>query len=436
MRRTSISKSLSKKSLKRNRPLVDKDAGFNRIREVFFALCKSVDTPVSLGAWLRYKHGEFLQLVSMSVDPRDYTSSHDFKLDYLVTEYLSKYKGFDTGVDKKAVAIQKFIASEDKCRMVNSTFRMQQLRGFSPRVEAVMFTAQRKIAAVLGDIPMSIFDTCRWGPGVTTSIRGSGVSMGDKIREFPIRVSMDALPYMKHVFGQDIHWAQACGIPAEGPFSPLGSCFTIEPCARVTTVPKSAKTDRTIGIEPTGNIFLQLGIGGYIRERLRKRGVDLNDQLINRDLAKLGSKFGHLATVDLSSASDTISFHLVLALLPPSWFNLLDNVRSKSYTFNGEATKTYEKFSAMGNGFTFELESLIFWAIAQSISELEGVGERVSVYGDDIILPVECLPYLQEVFDAVGFTVNTEKTHFASAFRESCGGHYYLGRDVTPIYQK
>lgn len=141
-----------------------------------------------------------------------------------------------------------------------------------------------------------------------------------------------------------------------------------------------------------------------------------------------------LATIDLESASDTMCHGLVLDLLPPDWFVYLDALRSKSYVIDGQ-WRSFEKFSAMGNGFTFELESLIFYALARSVVPVEE-SQDVSVFGDDIIVPAKYAPQLLELLDYVGFLPNKQKTFVSGNFYESCGKHYHKGFDVTPIYQK
>jgi hypothetical protein len=201
-------------------------------------------------------------------------------------------------------------------------------------------------------------------------------------------------------------------------------------------VPKSAKTDRPICTEPLMNIYIQKGIGTYIRSRLRKNGCDLNNQNTNGTLARLGSIDGSLATVDLSSASDTISYMTVLELLPSDWFDLMDKARSRFYSYEGK-TYSFEKFSSMGNGFTFELESLIFLALARATCSFLGLsGRNVSVYGDDIIVPVEAYTMLSQVLEFCGFTVNQMKSFHNGPFRESCGSDFFLGKDVRPVYLK
>lgn len=68
------------------------------MRRVFFALCKAIDSPISLGAWLRFEHNQ-LALAEMSINPLDYNDPSLFEADYLVVNYLSKWKGLNTGLD-------------------------------------------------------------------------------------------------------------------------------------------------------------------------------------------------------------------------------------------------------------------------------------------------------------------------------------------------
>jgi len=57
----------------------------------------------------------------------------------------------------------------------------------------------------------------------------------------------------------------------------------------------------------------------------------------------------------------------------------------------------------------------------------------VRVYGDDIIVPVDTLVHVIRYLEAFGLKVNTDKTFGTGKFRESCGGDYYDGVDVTPV---
>jgi hypothetical protein len=91
-------------------------------------------------------------------------------------------------------------------------------------------------------------------------------------------------------------------------------------------------------------------------------------------------------------------------------------------------------FSSMGNGFTFELESLIFWALSKATAYFTGTSGVISVYGDDIICPTGMAQDLIWILSVFGFQTNRDKSFTEGPFRESCGGHYHSGFDVTPFY--
>jgi len=125
---------------------------------------------------------------------------------------------------------------------------------------------------------------------------------------------------------------------------------------------------RSICVEPGLTSFYQLALGEEIRRRLLRVGVDIRDQTRNQLLAREGSVTGLLATIDLSSASDTMSYELIRYLLPPDWFDLLTSFRSPSVTYKGSVIDL-EMFSSMGNGFTFPLETLVYWSLTYAASQ-------------------------------------------------------------------
>lgn len=410
-----------------------------RLDSVFFSLCKGINTPKSLAAWLLYSHREFDQLLKLAPRASDYLDHRTFRDDYLVCEYLSKNKALPTGIDTAKVAFDSFIESEAQCARTNQRIRNM----FDERSETPLFvcrvisSAQTIIESVLGStVPYAdIVLQSRWGSGATATLRGASVSYQNKLREKRISCTPDALPLVRAAAATDYGWLRSRGIDADGPISMLDSEFVIIQGSRGLFVDKNAKTDRFISAEPSGNLFLQLGFGSAIRKRLKRVGVNLDDQKINQRYAARAWVDG-LATVDLSRASDTICRELVWLLLPPSWAFALDSVRSPACQLEGR-TYHLSKFSSMGNGFTFELESLIFWALARATQIIRGDAQGpISVYGDDIICPVGLVPMLRDIFTFCGFTLNDKKTHSDGPFRESCGKHYFEGYDVSPIYQK
>lgn len=352
--------------------------------------------------------------------------------------FFTKLESLDVGVDKERAAYAKFVEAEDLCRQTNQMFRMRRNGRFSfpRRVEAAISAARRKIAKVLGPCPKLADLRLGFGPGATVSTRKCDANPLSKMAG-GLRCSTDLLAsgLLPELLREVPHWcdaldtSKAYSIDEEGWLVETVD-VAIEP-GRLEFVPKSAFIYRTMVVEPCLNGFAQHGLGDLIARLLRLVGVDVRDQTVNQRLALEGSITGHLATIDLSSASDTICRELVRALLPADWYKLLAAFRTSEVTYRGE-TIALEKFSSMGNGFTFPLETLIFWALTRSTVP-EGT---VSTYGDDIICPSSYYDEVAEVLTCAGFVINQRKSYSKGPFRESCGCDYYNGINVRPFYQK
>lgn len=381
--------------------------------------------------------------VASSLDVTAYTSPDLLLQDRLVVELFSKFDFPDSPFNKRERAMLRFHEAEERCREAN--FRVSRSLLMSNDVNSVIHTAIREIERVLGEFKLDeMLGFGRFGPGASLCVKGAYTTEYYKYCGTAPSVSPEAVPYAEALFAYDVQWkAHLCGVhpfDVRGPFSPLqGTTWkSVTNYNKVAFVPKNAKTFRSIAIEPYFNVYFQLGIGAMIRTRLyRRAGINLDSQERNQMLASLGSISGKLATIDFSMASDTISIETVRLLIPPTWFEHLDRLRSKNYVMDKGKPRFYQKFSSMGNGFTFELETLIFYALAVASCDHVGVSaENVSVFGDDVILPVEAYPLYEEVCAYLGFKTNEEKSFASGNFRESCGEDYLGGTNVRPVFCK
>lgn len=394
-----------------------------KIVEAFFA---SLDTPVSLACYLMFKYGEFEQLVCHDINPHHYNDADSFRRDFAAISFLRKHAGLKTGLDKRKRALESFNKAEERCAQTNHRIRTYLSTGLIPtRCESLLSRTIRKIEVILGSFDIdACLDGCRWGPGVTHLVKGRNTSASHKF-DIERGITRDAYS----LFGPILSKAFPLW------FGSLQVEFAIG--NNIVTVPKNAKTDRTIAIEPGINTMLQLGVGSTIRKRLRLAGFDLNSDAKNQRGAYIGSYDDSLATVDFSTASDTISRELVRLLLPPRWYSVLNSLRSHYYKLPGRFYQPAEKFSTMGNGFTFELESLIFVSAALATCEELGLDtDNVSVFGDDIVMPSGAVEEYRQFVQWLGFEINTEKTFSQGYFRESCGKYFFDGVDVKPIFLK
>jgi len=399
------------------------------------------DTPYRVRVDMLLRGAHLRELCECEL-PFDRLTVQDATLWSQIIAFFSKREDLDLGVDQVAVAIEKFVAAERRCADTNELLKLRRQGRISmrPCVEAVFFSAQRKIARILGDVPPLSALRPRFGAGANTTIKKAVSCPRNKLGA-PVTASRELFPHVERLWEEMPGWTSPssgeyvylCGDDSE----PVGirldlSAPTGVDVGVVEFVPKSWKTHRAIVKEPMLNTMWQLGIGDWITERLKRGGCDLKDgQSFNKAAARLGSLTGELATLDLSSASDTLAHELVADLLPPDWYFFLRKFRTGNVRID-ELDKeiVQEKFSSMGNGFTFPLETLIFYAIASSISK------EVYVYGDDIIVETGVVPLLKEVLDAAGFLINHEKSFTSGPFRESCGGDYLLGIDIRPAFVK
>lgn len=222
------------------------------------------------------------------------------------------------------------------------------------------------------------------------------------------------------------------------------------PC-KVISVPKTQKTPRIIAIEPTHMQYMQQGVRGVLEKAIANDSyatavMGYSDQTLNQRMAREGSITGLLATLDLSDASDLVSYELVDYLFKdwPALRVALWATRSQQARVLDQVIDL-AKFASMGSALCFPIEAMVFSVIVFAgiyaglgrntelrtlKRELEG---RVRVYGDDIIVPVEHAQSVVDCLEACGLKVNRAKSFWSGYFRESCGKEYWRGHDVTYV---
>jgi len=419
-----------------------------------------------------------------------------------VLSLFKKFPWTEGDLKPEEKAILRFREAEMLCGLTNSRFLHYRQFDFASRpltkrlgVHEIFHLARRKIASWLGACePQVLLDRrVKHGPGGCVGLNRPYTTPYYKFNSGTYTVSSGAYFYAARTVMNNDVWARALWedkfgsnaddvfdsvfpVPVDrfvGPLSdfPLDSAVRrykeivffnqklkayddrveIADYNKVTFVPKDATTLRAIAMEPRLNVVLQLAVGDFIKDALSRVGCDLRSQVRNQDLAYVGSiqqDSSDPVTIDLRMASDCLAIEVVRELLPCEWFDFLDSLRSREGMFDGQRS-SWKKFSSMGNGFTFELESMIFYALAQSVSDIQGTTEwfsdtfgpaykyaYVSVFGDDIIVPSSVSGQLIDILRFCGFQTNRDKTFTSGPFRESCGKDYYSGVLVRPFYMK
>jgi len=334
---------------------------------------------------------------------------------------------------RERAAFKKFIKREKHIREVDSRIGDEFLVPFS-RLSLLVF------GNTFSTIDRMIYDgeiIPKHGPGSTAEKLTSNGKFNQS--QWPVRLD-SIFPFSENIQSS---WSQCLDSPPD----------MLEPGqelpVRVISVPKTLKTPRIIAIEPTCMQYMQQGILEAMnlnveRDRLLAPFISSRFQEPNQLLAKEGSQFGNLATLDLSEASDSVSNQLVRRLLEffPNFSSGVDACRSRKADVPGFGVIRLAKFASMGSALCFPFESMIFLIIIfigiekelnrqLTMKDLYNLHGKVRVYGDDIIIPVEFVRSVIAALETFGFQVNSDKSFWTGKFRESCGKEYYDGCDIS-----
>nr|URG15512.1 MAG: RNA dependent RNA polymerase [Leviviridae sp.] len=291
----------------------------------------------------------------------------------------------------------------------------------------------------LTDHPFDILANAKVGPGA--NLLANGGSFYSKL--FSSRLScssLDLYTWYTRYIAKFPEWATAESIRTANYGEPH-----ITTDSRLSFVPKNDEISRCICIEPTLNTYFQLGFAHIIERRLEEKfGISLQSQpTINRDLAQLGSLTNGLVTIDLASASDSISIRMLEHFFPRDFVAMLKKYRTPNVNVPGVGRVKLEMISTMGNGYTFPLQTVIFAAAVTACLRIRGIPETRdsstnlwSVFGDDIVCPSSVARDVIAGLQALGFVVNSDKSFTDGPFRESCGEDFYNGVNIRGVYLK
>lgn len=403
----------------------------------------------------------------------------EFKDTPVFFEY-SRY--FKTGDIDIARYLYTFLNFGKKLEFVDKSFNETAFRGWIDvekrladlELDKVDTASLRLILRTV--LPRFSIDDFRpkFGPGAVQE-RGVRGRIG-KLRSFQFDPLLDRFlfhgPIGKFGLGKESGLTPERVIPDVSKWDPAKGISSR--VARLMFVPKNLKVARSICMEPSTLMFFQQGIMARMVELIESSSIGsfirLEDQSYNRDLSLLGSYTGELDTIDLSSASDCLSLELVKRVFPPSWQIPMRASRSHSAILPDGSIRQLKKFAPMGSALCFPTQCIVFaavcvyaaclytyeaehvdvefldWLTAARIRHVIGKFRRqralavrgfqpLGIYGDDICLDRRLTDNVMAILDRLGFMVNGEKSFVGSqAFRESCGGFYLNGHDITPLY--
>jgi len=403
--------------------------------EMVRAITAAIPTEFGKEKYLAAQAGDWPTLFKPCKGPNSFQDHRSYFLDAQAAACVRKLPGIapELAVQRKKKAEETFYRCEAACKATNTRLAWwvnlferpffgdldeKDLSVYNAIVEMRVLCRQ-----ILGKIPSTLSPS--FSGGSTFNVRGKNITLPHKLGQ-SVSVTKRFRDLFK-ILNSDTIWDEL--VREHGLEEVEGNRFT--------NVEKDSEKDRGICIEGLGNVAYQLALGRHVRTRLCKYGIDIKGtgdfqgQQLHRLMAKFASLCGTYATIDLSDASDTICYMLVKLLLPRNWFELFCELRSEKTWINGKWVKL-EKFSSMGNGFTFELETMLFYVIARVISGTSAV----TVYGDDMIVPSDTYDDVISALRFFGFTPNLKKSFKEGPFRESCGADWFRGEDVRPVFLK
>lgn len=376
----------------------------------------------------------------------------------LARNIIRKFEG-DAGVTKAAstAAVVKFVSANNHStgfstdQLVSTSIDELLVGHFSLSLHR-FFDSGLSSGQIHDD---SFAHYCEGMPGPGASIATKSTDMLHKMFDSSVSITQGLLPI----------W-ELCTTAEQT--EPLSNAFffarerkgiAVVDSSKGCIVPKRDTEGRFIATEPSANMWMQRGFSASLERGLRSYfGIDLsNQQDKNRLLALQGSSHDDLATIDLESASDCIGLHLLQFF--PKWVRaILLRYRCPGVILPDGSKMALGMISTMGNGFTFSLMTVIMSCVVDAVASLSGVQltrwsrgsncTRVAtdslptvpgnwgVFGDDIICPRALVPRIFRLLSLLGFKVNESKSFVEGPFKESCGGDYYRGVDVRPVFVK
>lgn len=186
------------------------------------------------------------------------------QLGALVRKY--PWKPEVVNLDPEGKAIETFIAAEHRCKRMNQWFvtRRRYLRH-----SAFLLRMSNWIKYVVNDAPnlVRIYGRCDHSNGASLGVHGEATNLMRKLQAERTTVTPVALPYYAAAMTYNVHYAERYArlwyatsflIPIVTQQDIRERC-TLVGANKIAFVPKTAKTFRSIAVEPLGNGFIQKG---------------------------------------------------------------------------------------------------------------------------------------------------------------------------------
>lgn len=369
--------------------------------------------------WCPLIHASTYSLVDRYEFAAAYVKAHFFDRFFYTAEVAN-----DSALNSEATA--RFLQTVREGEEANERIRM---RSCDSHMNSVLCEASLIAGRILGELDYpEIFNACKHGPGASTTVRVRDSYLDIKAVDISGTRSM-LETFTRHYLQWDVSLRDWLVKGLRHCRRNLG--FRVIEHLKMSFVPNKFDKKRGICPETTLGMFFQLGTGKIIAQLLAQfANIDIETQADCHRLlvvkASLLKELG-LATIDWSEASDRVWLEICRAVLPSDWYEWLIHIRTGAVLV-GDHVVELPMISTMGNGYTFPLETLVFYVLLCGLARTHGVAELgISVFGDDCVVPVALMPHVHTLAVELGWKLNLAKSFEDGGFRESCGVDAYRG---------
>lgn len=219
---------------------------------------------------------------------------------------------------------------------------------------------------------------------------------------------------------------------------------TLAYAVKPTAVPKNLESWRIIAPEHPYAIAKLQRVRRALTRSLSRSAFgtqfEPDNQDTNRALCRDGSLAPSYATIDLSSASDSIIRAFAYRVFPCDVLKEVDPYLARYFETESGSYTQCAMFASSGNPITFVMEGMLFLSICQAVTDYVSLITQEEllpphVFGDDMLVDIAVFDTVNEVLADLGFIVNVDKSYaYGTTYRESCGVEYLDGYPIQSIY--
>lgn len=409
-----------------------------------------------------------LDLFRYEIEPRDYTTAYEFKVDNFAANVFGKIVNRSiNAADMSQKTLSKFLGNMQHVRAWNHAFENQLLRAESYDLHT---RAGKKLRKLMGDISIyTCLESARFGPGSTVMRTGNKATPLMKYAG-PYTISEQLYNYLLNLdadrFEKSNPWLFNIVVG-----SSIGVDLIFNDKVEYLEVPKNLKTNRVIMLGNDLNVYVQLGIETEMSKRLawrfdyHIRSPHLKRYARLRPLPKTGKgsiidysitgesqqekharlirdNHASVATEDKSGGSDTVSLSQVKFMLEGTeLLEILTATRLGLISFKRTGCEyVFELpfFGGAGDGTVFPLETAVFCCIAKAAAEILNIAVHFEGYGDDLLLLFKqregrAEEFWKFVYQNTPFKLNKRKSFDREEhYKETCGEETFDGHSVWP----